>query len=103
MTERSLFNVICKFLGLWILYEGVTSLVWAFIASRYSDRIPFDPPEFASWFSGAVSTIFGLFLCGRSSWLTKVLFGIDGPLDEQPGRFEPNLGPDASEATSRHG
>lgn len=82
MSERSLFNVICKFMGLWMLYQGATALLWAFIASRSTDRIAFDPTEAASWFSGAVATVFGLLLCGRSSLITRVLFGFDSPLDE---------------------
>jgi len=81
MSERSLFNVLCKLLGMWMVFQGITSLVWAFLASRYSDQIPFDPPEFASWFSGAVTTVFGVFLCTRSSKLTRFLFGLDASLD----------------------
>jgi hypothetical protein len=83
MSERSLFNVLCKLLGMWMVFQGVTSLVWAFLASRYADQIPSDPPEFASWFSGAVTTVFGVFLCTRSSKLTRLLFGLDGALDSE--------------------
>jgi hypothetical protein len=81
MTERSLFNVLCKSLGLWMTFQGVTALIWAFLASRYSEQIPFDPPEFASWFSGAASAAFGVILSTRSSKITRFLFGLDGPLD----------------------
>jgi len=83
MSERSLFNILCKLLGMWMTFEGISSLVWAFLASRYSDQIHFDPPEMASWFSGAVTIAFGLFLCTRSSRLTQFLFELDGSLDSQ--------------------
>lgn len=48
---------------------------------RSSNGIPFDPPEFASWLSGAVTTVFGVLLCTRSSKLTRFLFRLDGALD----------------------
>lgn len=83
MTERSLFNVACKIAGLWILFVGISSVLWGFLASRFHEDIYFDPPEAASWFSGALYIIFGLLLCGRSSWLTRLMFRLDGPLDEQ--------------------
>ena len=85
MSERSLFNVACKILGLWVIYGGLTSLIWAFLASRFADRvtIQFNPSEFDSWFFGGAQTVCGLLLCGRSSWLTRLLFGIDGPLDSR--------------------
>ena len=82
MTERSLFHVVCKIVGLWLLIQGISSLVWAFIASRYSGQIPFDPSEGASWFSGAVYTCLGLVLMCRSSAITRFVFRLDAPLDE---------------------
>lgn len=27
MTERSLFNVLCKLLGMWLTFEGITTLL----------------------------------------------------------------------------
>jgi len=77
MTEKSLFNVACKILGLVMLFQGLSSLVWAFIASRFSNNTLFDPSESASWFSAAVYTTVGLFFCARSSWVTKVVFRMD--------------------------
>ena len=82
MTERSLFNVICKIVGLWMLIQGISSLVWAFVASRSSGQVPFDPSEGASWFSGAVYTCLGLVLTCRSSAMTRFVFRLDAPLDE---------------------
>ena len=82
MTERSLFNVVCKITGLFFLLRGVSSLLWGFLASRYEGSAYFDPSEGASWFTGAVSTAIGLFLCCRSSSVTRFLFRLDGPLDE---------------------
>jgi hypothetical protein len=82
MTERSLFNVACKLLGLYFFFRGVTSLVWAFLASRFDSTLtPFEPTELASWFSGAVYTVFGFLFCGRSSWITQVMFRLDGAVD----------------------
>lgn len=77
ITEKSLLNVACKILGLWMLIQGLSSVVWAFIASRSDGNTPFDPSEGSSWFSGAVFTTVGLFLCTRSSWITRILFQID--------------------------
>lgn len=81
MTERSLFNVACKLLGIWLLFRAMSAFVWAFLASRYADYFLTEPPEAFGWFSGAVALIFGIFLCYRSAWLTQLLFRIDGPLD----------------------
>ena len=83
MTERSLFNVVCKIVGLWLFFEGASSLLWAFAASRFYDIGPFHPPESFSWFAGALYVVFGLLLAGRSSWFTRFMFRLDGPLDEQ--------------------
>lgn len=84
MSERSLFNGACKIVGLWSVYSGVVSLFWAFLASRFSEQTwaAFNPSEVESWFFGGAQTVFGLLLCGRSSWLTRLLFGLDGPLDD---------------------
>ena len=46
MTERSLFNVACKLIGLWLLFHAGSAFVWAFLASRfYSNYSVFDPDE----------------------------------------------------------
>lgn len=82
MTERSLFNVACKLLGLFSLFRGISSLIWAFVASRFALEILFEPAEMASWFTGAGYIVFGLFLCASSSGVTRFLFRLDGPLDE---------------------
>jgi len=82
MTERSLFNVVCKSTGLFVLLQGVSSTAWAFIASRYEGSTLFEPSEGASWFTGAVFTAIGLLLCCRSSSVTRFLFRLDSPLDE---------------------
>ena len=83
MTERSLFNVVCKIAGLFILIQGITALVWGFLASRNTGNMPFHPSEGESWFTGAVFTALGFFLCCRSSAVTRLLYRLDGPLDEQ--------------------
>jgi hypothetical protein len=84
MTERSLFNVACKLLGLWWLSQGVGGLIWAFLASRFaSPELPFDPPESTSWMAGALYAMLGLFFCARSSWVTRVFFALDRELDSR--------------------
>ncbi|TWU42982.1 hypothetical protein Q31b_20160 [Novipirellula aureliae] len=89
MTERSLFNVACKLLGLWLLFRAVSAFVWAFLASRYASYFLTEPPEVFGWFSGTVALVFGLFLCCRSAWLTQLLFRIDRPLDAEPDDASP--------------
>ena len=89
MTERSLFNVACKLLGLWLMFRAVSASVWAFLAGRYSEHFLLEPPEAFGWFSGAVAMAFGLFLCCRSGWLTQLMFRIDGPLDSEPDGSPP--------------
>lgn len=84
MTERSLFNVACKLLGLWWFATGVGGLVWAFLASRFSSpELPFDPPESTSWLAGALYAALGMFFCARSSWVTRFMFTLDGELDSR--------------------
>jgi len=85
MSERSLFNVACKLLGLWLLFQSGTAFIWAFLMSRYNTNYSvFDPEEDLGWISGAVSMVVGLLLCCRSGWVTKLVFRIDGPLDADP-------------------
>ncbi len=84
MTERSLFNVACKILGLVLLMQGISSLVWAFLDSRFFERLHVSPSEASSWFSAAVYTLLGLLFCARSSWITRFVFRLDGELDSRP-------------------
>lgn len=84
MTERSLFNVACKLLGLWLLFRAGSAFVWAILASRYYDTYSvFDPSEDLGWTSCAVSLLIGLILCCRSGWLTQLMFRIDPSLDNE--------------------
>lgn len=89
MTERSLFNVACKLLGLWLLFRAASSFFWAFLASRYSEQFLLEPPEAFGWYLGTVSLLFGAFLCCRSGWITQRLFAIDVPLDCEPANAMP--------------
>lgn len=57
MTERSLFNVLCKSAGVFLLLRGVASLVRVFLASRCEGSTYFEPTAGASWFVGALSTL----------------------------------------------
>lgn len=89
MSDRSLFNALCKLLGMWLTFQGLTSLVWAFHMSRYTGLNSTDPMAYSEWFSAAVTTAFGVFLCTRSSNLTRFLFRFDGSLDsEEPSDSE---------------
>ena len=82
MSERSLFNVACKLLGLWLFFHAAAAFVWAFLASRFDHTYSvFDPDEDLGWSTGAVWLIAGAFLCYRSGWLTQLIFRIDPPLD----------------------
>ena len=78
MTERSLLNVANKVLGTFMVIQGVSGLVWAFLASRYTSL----QSEAADGVYGALFIVIGLLLCGRSSYVTRFLFRLDGPLDE---------------------
>ncbi|MEX0938128.1 MAG: hypothetical protein WDZ59_09740 [Pirellulales bacterium] len=86
MNERALFNVISKVVGFLMLLSGLSSLLWAFLASRYEQQynMPFDPGEGLSWFTGGASTLVGAFLCLKSSALTRWLYRIDPPLEDEP-------------------
>ncbi len=82
MSERSLFNVACKLLGLWLFFHAAAAFAWAFLAGRFDHTYSvFDPDEDLGWSSGAVWLIAGTFLCCRSGWLTQLIFRIDPPLD----------------------
>jgi hypothetical protein len=83
MTERSLLNVALKLIGLWLLLAGVYSLFWAFLSTLYPWQMSYwVRPEALNWISAALYTAAGLLLCGGSSWLTRLLYQLDGPLDE---------------------
>lgn len=85
MTERSLFNVVCKLIGLWLLFRAAWAFIWAFLTSRfYENYSVFHPEEELGWSTGAVWLLVGLFLCSRSGWLTQMVFRIDPPLDGEP-------------------
>ncbi len=86
MTERSLFNVACKILGLVLIMQGISSLVWAFLDSRFFERLQVSPSEASSWFYGAVYTTLGILFCARSSWITRFVFRLDGELDSRRPR-----------------
>ena len=82
MSERSLFNVACKLLGLWLFFHAAAAFVWAFLASRFDHTYSvFDQAVDFGWSTGAVWLIAGAFLCCRSGWLTQLIFRVDPPLD----------------------
>ena len=87
MTEQSLFNVACKISGLWMLLQGVSLVVWAFLSSRLDAAyVQYGGGESANWISGAIYTTMGLFFCSRSSWLTRLVFALDAELDSDASR-----------------
>jgi len=101
MTERSLFNVACKLIGVWLLFHAGSAFVWAFLASRFNHNYSvFDPEEDMGWSTGTTWLIVGAFLCCRSGWLTQLVFRIDPPLDsEPPAASSRRLMPTSSNAT----